>query len=61
MDLNSKGLISWFTQNPVAANLVMVFVFLQDLSGCSLPGGFQHDQAHRRREPSFEVAMCSNN
>ncbi|MDE0876541.1 MAG: efflux RND transporter permease subunit, partial [Porticoccaceae bacterium] len=27
MDLNSKGLISWFTRNPVAANLVMVFVF----------------------------------
>ena len=27
MDLNSKGLIGWFTRNPVAANLVMVLVF----------------------------------
>ncbi len=27
MDLDSKGLISWFARNPVAANLVMVLVF----------------------------------
>ena len=27
MELNSKGLINWFAQNPVAANLVMVLVF----------------------------------
>jgi len=27
MNVNSKGLISWFSRNPVAANLVMVFVF----------------------------------
>ena len=27
MDLVSKGLISWFARNPVAANLVMVLVF----------------------------------
>ena len=27
MNLNSKGLIGWFTQNPVAANLIMVLVF----------------------------------
>lgn len=27
MNVNSKGLISWFSRNPVAANLVMVLVF----------------------------------
>jgi multidrug efflux pump subunit AcrB len=27
MNLNSKGLIGWFAQNPVAANLIMVLVF----------------------------------
>ena len=27
MDFNSKGLIGWFTRNPVAANLAMVLVF----------------------------------
>ncbi len=27
MEMNSKGLISWFARNPVAANLIMCFVF----------------------------------
>ena len=27
MELNSNGLINWFTRNPVAANLVMILVF----------------------------------
>ena len=27
MNLNSKGLIGWFAQNPVAANLILVLVF----------------------------------
>ena len=27
MDMSTKGLISWFTRNPVAANLVMILIF----------------------------------
>ena len=27
MKLKTEGLIAWFTRNPVAANLVMIFIF----------------------------------
>ena len=52
MQTNNNGLIAWFTQNPVAANLLMVFILC---AGLLAVGDLSKEMFPRGDNDSIEV------